>query len=755
MKIIFLLLCALLQVLLVSGCWRQQDALKVELKNNAISVVWHGEDRLAGSVPVLDSVNLNAKKCSVEEFKGDTEFSFHSFNESSPVLIRVQHHPDANAVGFYLSPNGNESLNGDDFLGLLIKEFPDFEQGISSYLFGDWEAWTKPVLVKNPHQIQKEKVQFFLWRYKDGAYAAAIPLGGKGYSATFGRSSDAFAVKSYSYKDSTQQENIPLMALAFDTDPYRLLENVYSTGMKMMGLKGALRKNKTYPPIFENIGWCTWNALGADVNGEKLLAAVESFAQNDFKVPFLLIDDGWLQVSSKRKLKNFEADRNKFPNGFKPVVQKLKNNFGVEHVGVWHTMNGYWAGVAPNSNLGKNSENNLFEFKDKYNVHHAELADDTFFMPSPVEKKGNEFYENWYTHLTSEGISFVKVDQQAVIKRAAKGQLNFGEQHLPFWHIAQNLQANLQDAVAEHLGGNIINCQNMAAESYYNYKSSAIARNSDDFFPTRTAYFSLEVEKGNAAAHVLANVHNALWFSQLVWPDYDMFQSHHVDGEFHAISRAISGGPIYITDEPGKQNFDILRKLVYSDGAAIRTDIPARPTEDCLFQLDEAKPFKAFSMAGNAGVLAAWNAVDADLVSGSFEPAEVYGLEGEHFVVYSHFNGLIKIAEKNERIPLHLDRMGYDYFCVVPIVSDIAVIGLVDKYNSPKSILSQKVENKKLTVTLREGGEFAAYLKHAPQRIRVNEMQSSDFKYESSTGLLTVDLSLEINSKPVLIEIEL
>lgn len=52
----------------------------------------------------------------------------------------------------------------------------------------------------------------------------------------------------------------------------------------------------------------------------------------------------------------------------------------------------------------------------------------------------------------------------------------------------------------------------------------------------------------------------------MVWPDYDMFQSYHPHAAYHAIARAISGGPVYLTYEPGKQNFKVLWPLIYSDG---------------------------------------------------------------------------------------------------------------------------------------------------------------------------------------------
>jgi raffinose synthase len=68
-----------------------------------------------------------------------------------------------------------------------------------------------------------------------------------------------------------------------------------------------------------------------------------------------------------------------------------------------------------------------------------------------------------------------------------------------------------------------------------------------------------------------------------IQPDWDMFQSTHPCAAFHAASRAISGGPIYISDTVGNHNFDLLKKLALPDGTILRCEHYALPTKDCLF----------------------------------------------------------------------------------------------------------------------------------------------------------------------------
>lgn len=78
--------------------------------------------------------------------------------------------------------------------------------------------------------------------------------------------------------------------------------------------------------------------------------------------------------------------------------------------------------------------------------------------------------------------------------------------------------------------------------------------------------------------------YNSLWMGNVIQPDWDMFQSTHPCAEFHAASRALSGGPIYISDSVGNHNFDLLKALVLPDGSILRCQFYALPTRDCLFE---------------------------------------------------------------------------------------------------------------------------------------------------------------------------
>lgn len=47
--------------------------------------------------------------------------------------------------------------------------------------------------------------------------------------------------------------------------------------------------------------------------------------------------------------------------------------------------------------------------------------------------------------------------------------------------------------------------------------------------------------------------------------------------------RAVSGGPVYVSDKPGCHDVQLLRQLVLPDGSIYRAAGVGRPTLDCLF----------------------------------------------------------------------------------------------------------------------------------------------------------------------------
>lgn len=90
-----------------------------------------------------------------------------------------------------------------------------------------------------------------------------------------------------------------------------------------------------------------------------------------------------------------------------------------------------------------------------------------------------------------------------------------------------------------------------------------------------------------------------MWMGQMIQPDRDMFQSDHLCAKYHAASRAICGGPIYVSDTLSSHDFDLLKMLVYPDGTIPKCHYFALPTRDCLFKnplLDQKTMLKIWNL---------------------------------------------------------------------------------------------------------------------------------------------------------------
>ena len=83
---------------------------------------------------------------------------------------------------------------------------------------------------------------------------------------------------------------------------------------------------------------------------EKILQKLDELKEKKVPVRWVLIDDGWF-IHSHETLKSFDANPEKFPSGIKGTVDKIKNEYGIEFVGIWHAFEAYWYGVVPGREL--------------------------------------------------------------------------------------------------------------------------------------------------------------------------------------------------------------------------------------------------------------------------------------------------------------------------------------------------------------------------------------------------------------------
>jgi raffinose synthase len=714
------------------SCYAQKPA-EISFAKDLNALCYSGVRRLSGINPALEGITDIGKKVK-------NRLIWVNGNRQIEITTQVT---GAFVVFNMLADSLSQPLQ-QQFIGCFFDSIPEMRQGITIWRYKPWNSWTKPIRISHTDEMQDWDIQFFYWQYADGLYGAALPLSGNGYRTTLGNHLGKFAAKSVRAGGPPRKGEIPQMIIGFGADPYRLFDELFQKGMKSIGKEENLVINKKFPDRLDYIGWCTWNSsdMGRNLDENHILESVKSFKDSAFQLGWIIIDDGWFNNTGSR-LNSYYPNIEKFPNGFKSMNQRLKSDYGLREIGLWHALNGYWNGINPDSEIGRQFKNELFSWRQREFVQQSDSPIITYFFIRPESDSLQNFYSNWHQWMTEQGFSFVKVDNQLVVERMAVN-------NYPLFSLSEKMHQAMNQSVFDHFDGAIINCMDMTADAYLNFGKTAIARSVEDYFTFEDGGVGYSMEKGGAAAHLIMAVYNALYFGEMVYPDFDMFQSHNPDAYFHAIARAANNGPVYITDKPGRQNFNVLRPLTYSDGKLIRADKPLRPTRDCLFQLQDPVLFKTFSESGNAGLLAAFNMADAEQVNGSISPADIEGLKGDKFLVYEYFSGESKILLSNESMPVRLNRMGYRFFYFIPIVEGIAPIGLVSKYNAPATILKQKREPGKLTLTVRENGIVKFYSEKKPASVSSNS-RSIDFAYDS--GVASVCINDAENNAMVIIDV--
>ncbi|XP_077237942.1 raffinose synthase family protein isoform X2 [Tasmannia lanceolata] len=480
------------------------------------------------------------------------------------------------------------------------------------------------------------------------------------------------------------------------------------------------RHEKKLPNIVDYFGWCTWDAFYQDVTQERVESGLKTLAASGTPAKFVIIDDGWQSVGPDQdqdqekshpiqRLTNIK-ENSKFQSkddpeiGIRNIVRIAKEKYGLKYVYVWHAIIGYWGGVRPGEEYGSKMmypvvgpgvELNDPGWKtEAMKVQGLGLVD---------PKRVYRFYDKLHGYLASEGVDGVKVDVQCILETVGKG-LGGRVQLTRQFHQA------LDASVAKNFADNgCIDCMSHNTDALYCSKQTAVVRASDDFFPRDPMSHTI---------HIASVAYNSVFLGEFMQPDWDMFHSNHPAAEFHASARAISGGPIYVSDEPGRHNFDLLKKLVLPDGSVLRPRLPGRPTKDCLFSdptRDGVSLLKIWNMNQYTGVLgvyncqgAAWNSIEkknmfhqtgTEALSCVVRGCDVHLLAAAatdpdwngDCVVYRHGDRELVRLPNHAAMPVSLKVLEHEIFTISPIKVlapgfSFAPLGLIDMYNAGGAI---------------------------------------------------------------------
>ncbi len=487
-------------------------------------------------------------------------------------------------------------------------------------------------------------------------------------------------------------------------DPYELIRRCTAEAARMLGGTLRQRSEKSMPEIFEYLGWCSWDAFQIRVSHEGLLAKAKEFRDKGVPVRFVIVDDMWADVPDLKKipadadfgtmvkgmhasaLRTFEGDPDRFPRGMKNAVADLKAA-GISHVGIWFPTTGYWHGFEPDG-----------EAKEMEDLLAPIVVDGERLVVIPREKEAEAYFDRLCAEIKDWGADFVKIDNQGFLARHYRDRVPLGE-------AAHAIQRGIDRAAERHFDGALINCMGMPSECMFHRPTSAVSRCSDDFIPESRAWFS---------KNVLQCSYNGLLQGQYYVNDWDMWWTDDEQASKNSLCRAVSGGPIYVSDKMGRTRAEILRPLCFEDGRIPRCDRSAVPTADCLCQDPtlSGKPLKIMNAVGENRVLAVFN-VDAEggSVKGTVSPRDV-GLEGP-CVAYEYFSREACVMDGKETRKVELaDRDSFRLYIFLPKVEAVTVLGRTDKFVGVWAVSDRREKG----VTLYEGGE-CTFFSERPIRV--------------------------------------
>ncbi len=594
--------------------------------------------------------------------------------------------------------------------------------------------WMQPAFGSALDTIPPE-TQFLLFQQKK-TYTLFLPLIEGDLRATLKGNGPHVEIAFDGALPDSVPKSMRALYMASGREPFTLIRDSMSTLSREMK-SFRLREEKPAPEFQDYFGWCTWNAFYDKVDERKMDAGLQSWKKGRFIPSLVLLDDGWLDRKVDL-LNDFPADKKKFPRGLASPARMLKEKYGVKRFGIWHAFQGYWAGLNPDGALAKRYRTTPNQGKMRpWEKENEKVMELNLVHPDEIYR----FYHEFYRYLKSQGVEMVKVDGQSSLEVFCRNVLGRVS-------AMRAYQEAFQSAGASAFGSNLLHCMSHSSDVIYHSNLSNCIRNSDDYFPQK--------ENSAQQLHLQINAYNALWISQVAVPDWDMFQSHHPHSSYHAAARAISGGPIYVSDKPGKQNFRLLEKLVWFENGDTRTlqcPNPALVTRDRLMTdcTQEPKLLKIFNQVHGIGLLGFFHTnKSGDRIQDSFKPTDVENLKGALFAVWRHRAETLEILTRRQASKQILKNTEWELAIISPIHHQTAILGLLDKYNSPAGI--EKVESSKscLKFETKDGGRVGIYCRHKPLQLMLNGCKTT-FNYHPKTGLLVISLPKRKSSTVVVI----
>ncbi len=557
-----------------------------------------------------------------------------------------------------------------------------------------------------------------LFKLKNGNYLTLLPLSGTASVSWLEVTKDGKLTIDYGTLGTAKvplDAKVPLLAWYESENLYESIAKTWELAIKdkAVGATASLRYSKKYPEPLEYLGWCTWEQYKKKINEPTLVRAIDNIGKSEVPVRWFLIDDGH-QDDNNLKLLSFAPDPQKFPNGWDPIVSR-KTEKGIKWMGIWHGFLSHWQGV----HVGHKME---------------ELS--PYLMPNPNREDGllpkdnmessTAFYDYLVSTIKAQGFDFMKTDNVSRSTEEYYGSENAARAQ------RENVLALERACLEEGIG--LMNCSAQNTIDMLNASNSATMRTSPDYIKN-----DLKTSK----SQILQSVFNVLWLGQTLWPDHDMFHSSDTQvGETMSVTKALSGGPIYLSDDPTEFMPGVIDPLCFANGKLIRPEAPGVPLPKSVFNdalYESGTAYKTIAPLKNRScAIVAYNLsiVTEGTLKGTISPEDYtqasamiqpfpgfWELPEEGLVVYDWKEQRGQVLG-NDGIDFEIDGFGHKLFLVSPIEKGWAVIGRNDKYLSPSTVDIVKSSQEELVIRMEEPGNIVLYSGN-------RSLKSSEFDFKS------------------------
>ncbi len=518
------------------------------------------------------------------------------------------------------------------------------------------------------------------------------------------------------------EKNLCVWAKA--NNPYQVYAETFKLASEVIP-SFKLRETKEYGEMFKYLGWCSWEEYHLDINEKLLRETVDKINASPAPVRFMLVDDGHQNYDPTdeyfmRRLRSYSPDPDKFPAGYGPLLDKAGDT-GIKWFGLWFPFMG--------GMIGLNPEDNDFDgFTDSLLTLPTGGA-----MPEDDQNSADRFMDGLLGG--ANGFDFIKVDfmsfplayysgtkewQNALKNRERTPIMN---PHRASWRMNRALEAQLTRHQLQ-----LLNCNAQDSFNFFNASFSNVSRCSCDYHKGKA---------DKAREHLFQSYANIPWQGQFTWCDHDMFHSSDaLCARMMAVSKALSGGPVYLSDAPEDFAPENIMPLCYEDGELVRPLAPAAPLPDSLkleyptaavqdVSLDgNIQPYRVIApLANDAAAIAVYHLagtekmIEAEISTGDYSfrdimtrDPELKNIPTEGLTVWDWYDRIV--FKLYNLYSFELQPLDDRLLILSPINQGWSVLGRFDKFLGPATVEVEEISQDQLKLVMRETGPLAVWLEH-------------------------------------------